>query len=191
VVLQLVAEEVGSRLAPPLPWLRALGRCAGRVSCIETHFMPPVIPSPAVCLVVDVRASREESRCFRRGCRGRKRECRWTTIAAIGSALHRVAENGNHFKSVHVTAGNLTSKRLNVTSLSAFPSLQLTSPSFNFACTAPRLRTNMVLLMPDHLCEHIRLTPVLEGFTHQPPTPPFRPTKKSIFLTPFIILIIN
>jgi hypothetical protein len=31
----------------------------------------------------------------------------------------------------------------------------------------------------------------LEGFTHQPPTPPFRPTKKSIFLTPFIILIIN
>jgi len=32
---------------------------------------------------------------------------------------------------------------------------------------------------------------IVEGFTHQPPTPPFRPTKKSIFLTPFIILIIN
>ena len=31
----------------------------------------------------------------------------------------------------------------------------------------------------------------VEGFTHQPPTPPFRPTKKSIFLTPFIILIMN
>jgi hypothetical protein len=135
--LQLVAEEVGSRLAPALPWLRALGRCAGRASCIETHFMPSILPSPAVCPVVDVGASREESWCCRRGCRGRKRECRWTTIAAIRSALHRVAENGNHFKAVHVTVRQPRLQTLKGIVLLRlhFTTAHLTSP--RFASTGP------------------------------------------------------